>query len=1124
VNDLFSAAPITGLAPRQVGFRLFRLEMLNWGTFDGRVWALDLNGDNTLLTGDIGSGKSTLVDAITTLLVPYGKINYNKAAGAEHKERSLRSYVLGQYKTEKGEAGLSAKPVTLRDANTYTVLLAHFRNEALGQDVTLAQVFWLRDPAASPVRFHVIADRVLSIRDHFTAFGGDIPALKKRLSAEPGVELDEAQGVYIAAFRRRFGINSDQALELFHQTVSMKAVGNLTSFVRQHMLEPGDAQSRITALLTHFDNLTRAHDAVRIARDQRDRLIPLVENCDRHHAEGEQGALLEDSRNALHPYFARLKAELLEARVKTLTAEIETLTGKVADLERLKKDQGRERDDLLKAIHSNGGGRLDQLQRDRAMHEKDHKTRKDRADRYAALIGTLGLPAATDSATFLANRTKADAERARLAAAQADAQNAQVEAGVELREIKAEHDEVAAEVESLRRRRSNIPRHMLELRQALCAAVGRDEDDLPFIGELLQVRPDDSVWEGAAERLLHAFGLSLLVPDEVYGAVAAWVDRTHLSQRLVYYRVQPITLPVRTTDPQALCRKLDVKPDRRWSGWLTREMAERFGHVCCSTLDEFRRQPKAITLKGQIKGGNERHEKDDRHRIDDRSRYVLGWSNSAKIAALDGHVEALKARIQDKGDRFAQAQKQASAATSRLQDLSRLDEYASFEDIDWRSAVTAIQSCTEEIRRIEEGSDVLRTLRETLTRLEGTQATTELKWQGSRDKLTKAKDRCDTAARALEQAERDAATADDALKARCWPTLDAARAEHSSGALTVESCDRTEQDIRKTLQDRIDAARKRQTALGERIISAMSEFRQTYPSQTTEIDASLDAADEYRRLLARLKADDLPRFEDRFKRLLNEETINEVANFQSQLNRERDTITDRIEIINDSLHGIDYNDGRYIALVAEPSIDADVRDFRQSLRACTENTLTGSDDDGYSEAKFLQVQDILQRFRGRDGSAEHDRRWTEKVTDVRNWFTFSASERWREDGREHEHYPDSGGKSGGQKEKLAYTVLAASLAYQFGLDATAAPSRSFRFVVIDEAFGRGSDESARYGLELFKTLNLQLLVITPLQKIHIIEPYVAAVGYVHNPDGSRSLLRTMTIEELRAEREASRSS
>jgi uncharacterized protein YPO0396 len=77
------------------------------------------------------------------------------------------------------------------------------------------------------------------------------------------------------------------------------------------------------------------------------------------------------------------------------------------------------------------------------------------------------------------------------------------------------------------------------------------------------------------------------------------------------------------------------------------------------------------------------------------------------------------------------------------------------------------------------------------------------------------------------------------------------------------------------------------------------------------------------------------------------------------------------------------------------------------------------------------------------------------------------------------------------------------LAYQFGLEAGATHSRSFRFVVINEAFGRGSDESARFGLELFKRLGLQFLIVTPLQKIHIIEPYVANVGFIHPPFSSR---------------------
>ena len=109
----------------QAGFRLHRLEVYNWGTFDKRVWSLLLDGENCLLTGDIGSGKSTLVDAVTTLLVPAQRIAYNKAAGAEVRERSLRSVAnLTRRDGDEFFAWADAHPLTsstetfaLREAN-----------------------------------------------------------------------------------------------------------------------------------------------------------------------------------------------------------------------------------------------------------------------------------------------------------------------------------------------------------------------------------------------------------------------------------------------------------------------------------------------------------------------------------------------------------------------------------------------------------------------------------------------------------------------------------------------------------------------------------------------------------------------------------------------------------------------------------------------------------------------------------------------------------------------------------------------------------------------------------------------------------------------------------------------
>ena len=98
---------------------------------------------------------------------------------------------------------------------------------------------------------------------------------------------------YGAWFRRRFGIENEQALDLFHQTVSMKSVGNLTDFVRSHMLEPFDVAPRITALIAHFDDLNRAHEAVLKAKRQVELLLPLVADTQRH---GELMGQVDDLR------------------------------------------------------------------------------------------------------------------------------------------------------------------------------------------------------------------------------------------------------------------------------------------------------------------------------------------------------------------------------------------------------------------------------------------------------------------------------------------------------------------------------------------------------------------------------------------------------------------------------------------------------------------------------------------------------------------------------------------------------------------------------------------------------------------------------------------------------------
>lgn len=1102
------------------GFRLERLEVLNWGTFNQHVWTLKLGGTNGLLTGDIGTGKSTLVDAVTTLLVPAHRVAYNKAAGAATRERDLRSYVLGHYKSERGGFDeTSSRPVALRDNTSYSVLLAVFGNTGYSHTVTLAQVFWVVDGVNQPKRFYAAAERDMSIASDFSGFGAEIRRLRKRLR-DSGADVWDSFPPYGAWFRRRFGIHHNQALELFHQTVSMKSVGNLTHFVRSHMLEQFDAVPHVDALISHFDDLNRAHELVLTAKDQIETLEPLVLSLDRYEHLSETIEELERDQSALPPFIASRKSELVQQRLESIRDD---LARKVEAIRRAEETKGTlvvKVEGLKDDIAKSGGDRLTVMAAKVRELEKERVVRESRAESYAELLARIGEEAPESPADY-------DSQRRRVAKIAETARQARdrlqrdlTERTVAFRQKQTEYGRLAEELASLRDRTTNIPAAQIAMRLELCRALDLDEDSLPFVGELVGVREDAQDWEGAAERLLRNFGLSLVVSERHYARVAAWVDQTFLSRRLVYFRVREQRGGLPDLHPDSLVRRLSVKPDSPHFSWLNRELAHRFDVACCVTQEQFRQEPLAITKAGQIKMRGERHEKDDRYRIDDRTRFVLGWENTAKVRTLETEARAMESQVADASGEVARLESEQTRLNSRVDTLSRIASYASYRDLDWQTVATQIAELNAEIEQLEMASDKLQQLR---SQLDSARKRLEQAEQDLAEKIAasgRIAERIESHERLQQQLSDELARSDlDAARAS-FDRLEALLNERlGSKALKVETCEHYERTLNDDLRKRVAGNTKTRSNLQGLIVRSMTSFRNRYPSETSEADESIESGTLYRELLIRLRDDDLPSFEARFKELLNENTIREVANFQSLLDRERETIKGRIDQINDSLAVIDFNPGRYIKLLNEYAADQEIKAFRRSLKECTEGSLSGSDSDQYSERKFLKVKAVIERLRGREGLAEVDRRWVAKVTDVRNWFVFGASERWRESDSEFEHYSDSAGKSGGQKEKLAYTVLAASLSYQFGLESGSVRSRSFRFVVIDEAFARGSDESTRYALKLFSALRLQLLIVTPLQKIDIIEPFVESVGLVQIQDDRDSRLRNLSIREYREEKQ-----
>ena len=1088
---------------KKSGFRLKTIELYNWGTFNKKIYSLDIDGENGLLTGDIGSGKSTVVDAITTLLVPHQKITYNKAAGSSAKERTLYSYVVGEYKNTIDEGMGSSKAIALRGAENYTVLLARFENSYLNEVVTVAQFFWLTQGTRQPNKIFIVANEILGIEEHFIKFS-TIKGLKKELKSLKGVEVFNSFKEYSHQFRRLVKIQSEQALNLFYQTVSMKSVGNLTSFVRSHMLESSGVDEKIDELCHNFNELNHAHNTVLRAKRQMEMLKPIISDASKYQLNLKAKNGKEKLRELLSSYFAKNRVELIEQRLKSLGIEKQKSHSKITHNTQGLEELEERRFELKDELNRSGGDKIIGLSKEIVRFDRLRDSKKQVHSNYHNFSKKLGLPSVSSEHTFLTNLESVQ-EQMESIESQKEELNQQIrEQEHEISQEKHHQEEIASEVSFLQKRKSNIPKQSSDIRDRIAKEL---QITMPFVGELLRV--NDKAWEGAIERVLRPFALSLLVDESDYSSVSKYIDKTNLKGRIVYLKIsksKKSSLPPLVEN--SLVEKVEIHHNTPFYEWLEEELYRRFDYSCVETLTEFRRFKKALTKNGQIKSSLIRHEKDDRFRINDQRQFVLGWENQEKLLTLKSDLKRVEESIAQLKKRLKVVTSKAKKIESLRDTLRDLLHFDSFEMIDWYSIAKKIEELKRQKEEIEKSSDIIKTLEKALKEVEN-------QLHEGRQELNRLHQKQGKIHSDIEKFESEMSESVELYQAK-KELLESYALELSSylkeekiEKIELHTIKRDEQRVRESIQKQIDSLSRKIDRSTQKITSNMQSYIKEFPTFTKDVDASTASIKEFEKMYQTLKKDDLPKYEKKFKKLFREGTIQHFLTLKTRLEEEENAISKKIRLINESLKSIEYSSGTYIELSMAKSIDSDIREFKEDLKQALSGTVGG--DDSYDESKFLQVKKIIERFNGRTNLVDVDKKWRKKVTDVRNWFSFGANENYLGDGSLKEYYSDSSGKSGGQKEKLAYTVLASSIAFAYGLEENS--TKSFRFVMIDEAFGKGSDDSTKYGLELFKKLNLQLLVITPIQKINIIEPYISSIHFVHNHEGMDSSVVGLSVEE-----------
>ncbi|MCC3462788.1 MAG: hypothetical protein EAZ60_22960 [Oscillatoriales cyanobacterium] len=1097
----------------KAGYRLHRLEVLNWGTF--KQGTIAPCGKTSLLTGANGSGKSTLVDALLTLLVPNKKRNYNLASGSEKgkRDRDEKTYVLGAYSTIKSEDDHKSKPKYLRTKDDYSVLLAYFYNKGCEQHVTLAQVLCVKEKVE---KLFVVAAGALSIAKHFNNFE-NFPELKKQLASllQPKIEIFDTFVDYSKHFRKTFGVESEKAFDLFNQTVSIKEIGELNDFVRGHMLNKINLEEEIQGLTNYYKNLTSSHEEMQKAKKQVEILRPLIADSDNHENVKRNQDEVKEVLRVVPAYFAQRKRGLLQTVIAEKQQEHTQVNHDLLEINgALKRLRQQELNLKLDIENDDKGRRIKDLEQEIKTLEERIDNYRIAAKKYTKIAEGIGFPACSDRDTFngsaiqAGERQKTVTEKIKKLISQRD------EETIKKKQLEKKYTDLDEELQSLKQRRNQIPRVNLQIRKEILTALGIAEAEIPFVGELLKVKDGEGEWEGAIEKLLHNFGLRILVTERHYHKFTQYVDRTNLRGRVVYEKLCTKNLhqETRNLDKNSLFNKLDIKPDNEYITWLTNDLLNTFGScICCEDLDRFERENYAIRKNGLMKKGN-RHEKDDRHRINDKSQYILGWDNSEKIKDCEAKLQECQAEI----DIVKKAIKEIETAQEKCEDqkklLEKLLEFNNFSAIDWKPDASKKQKLVEQKQELEESCDRLNDLKRTLAAVSADIQKKDADKTGADKKIANLDRDIDAYQQQRDECDRRSKSCTSEKIQIYTPKIEESLKNPNLTLLTIHP---SEAEVNESYQSQINDANSKLTSLERSIDKQMDSYKREYPEETTNVDASLESIPEFKKMLQRIEIEGLPAQEQKFKELLDRKISDAISNFKEALEDWESEIKQNIYEINQSLKVIEYTDSTYIQVQSEINRDTQIKEFKNQLKVLCYRDVGVEQTSEADEASFEKIKDLIDRLKS-------DERWTARVTDVRNWLNFSVSVKNKDDHTQKEYYSDSSGKSGGQKAKLAYTILASAIAHQFGLVQDQTKSESFRLVVIDEAFSKLDEENAKYAMELFKQLNLQLLVVTPKDKIYVVEDYVGSAYYVENSrEENDSKVYNISLEKLRLKQMAS---
>ena len=1089
------------------------MQLINWGGYHG-YHQVPFHPDGTLISGGSGTGKSTLLDAYIALMMPHttpfnGASNGATTGRARSKDqRNIISYVRGKVDDQRDSATDTLKDSVLRGdrSDTWSAIAMTWVDQAK-QVFTALRIFYVprganRNEDCTFRRAVISGPLDLRVLEQY-AVGKFAPGI---LTNTLGLNVLDTDSAFMTKLQSVLGIGAhgdgDKALQLLARIQAGQQISTVDALYKQMVLEEPETFKIADAAIAHFDELTAVRTEMNRAAAQVDLLRPIAglratrdEALARAELIGQLGAGSGSVPVAGYSVFGlwrdRNALELLDQAVASnLAAQAKAREAKVAAAAAASSLEGR-----LEVVRENqrksGGDQVEALNAQlRAAEDAQHAAEVERA-RFDRSLEATGLEV-TKKSEFDALIRTATREIEEAAGASERRREAEYAAMHTRKTLQDQQEAAKREIGLLRTTKGNIPFELQEARAAFAQAMNVSPQELPFVGELIEIRPEYENWREAIGLALGGFATTMLVDQSRLSELRSAINSIRTARRINFEGVQVGLRIDEPVDRFVLPGRLDYK-HTQFTGWLIERLDEQFGFVCVSDVSELGKHRRALTQSGQISQGQRGAHGGQ------GQRSVIGFSNEARIKELAAQIEELTLKIAEAEAMVTSVTAAADLQQRRVEAFGRLVEFE-WARIDVDGARAVVVEKQTQLSELVAGNDVLaalkreeQTLKQELSAQQQAEAFAKASLATLDAELGELSDQQDAAKDAIEAAENEQFEVSAEQETYLLELV--RNADIANWRDSLAAFDAAMNVVRTEIRYELERATTEADSAGGGLVRIFERFKETWPNPNLGTDPDASYAD-FKRILDELEQQKLYAITEEWNRNISRLSGQEFTRLNAQMTQALDQIRMRMEPVNDILWSLPFQDDDHrLRISAKATESLDIKSFRRQLRELASD-VSGEQTLKQRETRYRKIADLLARIR----PESPERR---RLIDVREHVRVEAL---KVDlaGSEVSVFDHIAGKSGGESQELVAFIVGSALRYQLG-DSDAERPR-YAPVFLDEAFIKADSRFAGRAVTAWQGLGFQLIIGAPLDKVSALEPHMALlIQTVKSADGHTHL-------------------